>query len=200
MRFETRRIRRSWVGNVVAIGNANGFVEPLEATNIQVICNFAERLARSVMHQRRITPEQVEEFNLYAERSWNSVRDFLAAHYKFNTARETPFWRHACRDTPLGDAEGLVACYRERGPDLEGMAERLPPGRFFGVEGYMAILVGCGVPFDANGRDMRAERARFAFECKVNRAIAARCSDPAQTPPAGWADLDSALPVAEILA
>src|SRR6185436_5095512 len=32
VRFRSGRYERSWVGNVVAVGNAAGFVEPLEAT------------------------------------------------------------------------------------------------------------------------------------------------------------------------
>ena len=45
MPFETRHIRRAWVENVVAVGNPCGFVEPLEATNIQIICDHALRFA-----------------------------------------------------------------------------------------------------------------------------------------------------------
>src|SRR5205814_5969658 len=31
VRFRTGRYQRTWIGNVVAVGNATGFVEPLEA-------------------------------------------------------------------------------------------------------------------------------------------------------------------------
>src|SRR4030095_17204289 len=37
VKFRSGRYARSWVGNVVAIGNASGFVEPLEATALGVI-------------------------------------------------------------------------------------------------------------------------------------------------------------------
>lgn len=186
VRFETRRIRRSWVGNTVAIGNANGFVEPLEATNIQLICNYALRLAIALSVSRRILPAQVEAFNKYTEQSWHSVRDFLAGHYKFNTLLDTPFWRHAQEATPLGTAEAVVDYYRKVGPDPTGMRAMLPEHCLFGTDGWLAILLGCGVPY-AQHRPLPADEAgRMAFVRKVNANLAARGMDPAMVQPESW--------------
>lgn len=187
VRFETRRIRRSWVGNTVAIGNANGFVEPLEATNIQLICNYALRVGIALSISRRIVPAQVDAFNIYTERSWQSVRDFLAGHYKFNTLLDTPFWRHAREATPLGAAEAAVDYYREVGPDPTGMKAMLPEHCLFGVEGWLAILIGCGVPY-ARHRPLPADEAkRMAFVREVNANLASRGTDPAIAEIEAWA-------------
>lgn len=187
VRFETRRIRRSWVGNTVAIGNSNGFVEPLEATNIQLICNYALRLAIALSVSRRIVPAQVEAFNTYTERSWTSVRDFLAGHYKFNTLLDTPFWRHARETTPLGMAEAAVEYYREVGPDPTGLRTMLPEHCLFGVEGWLAILIGCGVPY-AQHRSLPTDEAeRMAFMRKVYTNLASGGMNAAIAPVDAWA-------------
>lgn len=187
VRFETRHIRRSWVGNTVAIGNANGFVEPLEATNIQLICNYALRVATALSLSRRIVPAQVKAFNLYTERSWHSVRDFLAGHYKFNTLLDTPFWRHAREATSLGTAEAAVEYYREVGPDPTGMRMLLPEHCLFGADGWLAILIGCGVPY-AQNRPLPADEAgRTAFMRKVHANLASRGVDPAVARVEDWA-------------
>lgn len=186
VRFETRRIRRSWVGNTVAIGNANGFVEPMEATNIQLICNYALRLAIALSVSPTILPAQAKAFNTYTERSWESVRDFLAGHYKFNTLLDTPFWRHARDATPLGSAEAAVEYYREVGPDPTGMRTMLPDC-LFGVDGWLAILIGCGVPYARNRPLPPDEVGRTAFVRMVNANLAARGMDPAEAPVEVWA-------------
>src|SRR5258708_37079392 len=52
VKFKSGRYARSWVGNVLAVGNAAGFVEPLEAIALQVICvetsSFADSLLDSL--------------------------------------------------------------------------------------------------------------------------------------------------------
>src|SRR4030095_13528653 len=48
VKFVSGRYERNWVKNVVAIGNASGFVEPLEATALGVIAMQCRLLAGSL--------------------------------------------------------------------------------------------------------------------------------------------------------
>jgi tryptophan halogenase len=144
--FEARHVRQAWVGNVVAIGNACGFVEPLEATNIQVICEHALRLAETLNAGAGGDDVPAEAYNDAVTAQWGTIRDFLALHYRFNTRLDTPFWRMAVRETRLGDLQPYVDRYRAIGPCL------LPPGQLgmFGHDGCLALLLGMRVPW-ANG-------------------------------------------------
>jgi tryptophan halogenase len=49
IRFVSGRYERSWVKNVVAVGNASGFVEPLEATALGVIAVQSANLAGALL-------------------------------------------------------------------------------------------------------------------------------------------------------
>ena len=92
VKFRSGRYARTWVGNVVAIGNATGFVEPLEATALQVICVEASTLADSLLDSLcEPTPTLVTLYNRYNGDQWDDIRNFLAIHYKFNTRLETPW-------------------------------------------------------------------------------------------------------------
>lgn len=147
VRFKTGRYRRPWVQNVVAIGNASGFVEPLESTSLSVICNDALQLAFSLSDVDKFpTPTKVSQYNTRSKRIWEQIRGFLAIHYRFNTRLDTTFWK-ACRaDANLGSAESVVEYYKQNGPSpafREVLMESLDPFRF---EGYLVHLLGMQVP------------------------------------------------------
>ena len=149
VRFRTGRYEQLWVDNVVAIGNSVGFVEPLEATALQVICVEASTLADSLIDsQCTPTPTLVRLYNQFNTQAWDDIRDFLAVHYRFNTRLDTPFWR-ACRsDTQLHGAQFLVDFYRENGPSVVAGSQLLHSSNSFGMDGYLAMLIGQAVPHD----------------------------------------------------
>jgi tryptophan halogenase len=147
VKFRSGRLRRSWVGNVVAIGNAAGFVEPLEATALQVICVQSRAVADALIDgEQRPTQSAIAIYNELNGYGWDDIRDFLAIHYAFNTRLDTPFWR-ACRDeTDIGGAARLVEYYRENGPSTLGSPFLLRATNSFGIDGYLALLCGQQVP------------------------------------------------------
>lgn len=147
VKYRSGRYARNWVGNVVGIGNSVGFVEPLEATALQVICVEASTLADSLTDCLcEPPPTLIELYNRYNAQAWDDIRDFLAVHYKFNTRLDTPFWQACRNDTPLHGAQFLVDFYRENGPSVVAGAQLLHPSNSFGMDGYLALLVGQDVP------------------------------------------------------
>src|SRR5204863_2733497 len=84
IRFVTGRYARGWVKNVVGIGNATGFVEPLEATALGMIAVQSQQLADTLSDSDlRPTPTQVANYNAYHAENWDTIRGFIALHYKF---------------------------------------------------------------------------------------------------------------------
>lgn len=147
VKYRSGRYARNWVGNVVGVGNSVGFVEPLEATALQVICVEASTLADSLVDCLGApTPTLIELYNRYNAQAWDDIRDFLAVHYKFNRRLDTPFWRACQNDTPLHGAQFLVDFYKENGPSVVAGAQLLHPSNSFGMDGYLAMLVGQDVP------------------------------------------------------
>lgn len=148
VRFPSGRYRESWVGNAVAIGNASGFVEPLEATSLVLIAHESRLLAEVLTDcDGEINPSLVAFFNGEVGRGWDNIRRFLAIHYRFNDRLDTPFWR-ACRaDVDLAGAEPLVEFYRENGPSLLARHAMVDPRDPFGFEAYLVLLIGQRVPY-----------------------------------------------------
>lgn len=148
VRFISGRYRNSWVKNVVAIGNASGFVEPLESTSLAIIVDHAATLVRTILDgDYQLRPSQIDIFNRYANNNWDCIRRFLALHYKFNRRFDTPFWQHCWEHTDICDAQELVEFYRANGPTILWSKLLIGGNDPFGWEGYLAMLVGQQVPY-----------------------------------------------------
>ena len=118
--FKSGRRSKAWLGNVIALGLAAGFLEPLESTSIALIETGIERL-KELFPTRDLDPALADEFNDATAREMERVRDFIILHYKLTQRDDTPFWVH-CRDMPvpptlerkigLWDARGEFIRYR----------------------------------------------------------------------------------------
>jgi tryptophan 7-halogenase len=148
VKFRSGHYPESWTGNVVAIGNSAGFVEPLEATALFVIANACRALVCALKDSECDPPRTLREsYNRIVTRMWEEIRDFLAVHYRFNTRLDTPFWQHCRHTTPLHSAERIVAYYEENGPSTVFASELLTPETsIFQLEGFYALLLGQKVP------------------------------------------------------
>ena len=117
--FVSGRYERCWVKNVIGIGNAAGFVEPLESTSLAAICNQAKALAET-LHDCDFTPRPslVKFFNIRDAWSWDRIRQFLACHYRFNTRLDNAFWRECREKVDLVGAADFVEYFKENGPSV----------------------------------------------------------------------------------
>lgn len=160
VKFRSGRTRNAWVENVVAIGNANGFVEPLEATALMLVCTRCEMLANLLQHTCLSPTTTVRQlYNDRAAMSWDEIRDFLGLHFWANRVTDTPFWRHCREETDLSNIESFLEFYRQNGPT--GFSRSLLPTdtrTHFGIEGYFVHLVGNKVPYRLRYTPTEAER------------------------------------------
>jgi tryptophan halogenase len=177
VKFVTGRYERSWVQNVVGIGNASGFVEPLESTSLGVICDESDSLVNSLLEcDRRPTPTVVRQYNKRYALKWDNIRDFLGIHYKFNTGLDTPFWRECRTKCDIGGAAEVVEYYRENGPGIYHHQTLLNRLSQFGLEGYWSLLIGQKVPYQRPYVPGPQEREAWrqiqqAFQAKALAAV-----------------------------
>ena len=102
IRFVTGRRRQLWSHNVVCLGLASGFLEPLESTAIHLIQANIQRLILLFPHHGDSANRRVQ-FNQAAAAEYEFVRDFVILHYYLNNRMGERFWDD-CRHMTVPDS------------------------------------------------------------------------------------------------
>ncbi len=138
LRFTAGRRARMWAGNVVALGLAGGFLEPLESTSIHLIQTGISKLF-GLFPDRRFTDVERDEYNRLMGDQYSSIRDFIILHYAATRRDDTAFWHHV-RTMALPDTLARkIALFREKGRIFRYDDE------LFAIPSWVAVMLGQGI-------------------------------------------------------
>ena len=138
LRFTAGRRARAWEGNVVALGLAAGFLEPLESTSIHLVQDGLSKLL-ALFPDRSLTAVERDTYNGFFASAYDRVRDFLILHYHATTHADSPFWNHV-RTMEIPDSLAhKLALFREKGRVFRYDDE------LFGIPNWVAVLLGQGI-------------------------------------------------------
>lgn len=133
--FAGGKRKRLWIRNVVAVGLAGGFVEPLESTAIFLIQSGVLRLLR-LFPQRDCSSVLADRFNAESQYEYERIRDFLILHYCATERDDTPFWNYVRSMEIPESLRRLIALFRDGGR-LFPAAEEL-----FGLVSWVQVMIG----------------------------------------------------------
>jgi tryptophan 7-halogenase len=136
--FKNGRLDKAFHKNVVALGGAAGFLEPLEATSLHLIQSGLTRLL-ALWPTRDCDPIVVNEYNKVTATEWDLARDFLVLHYKATSRSDAPLWR-TCKDMPIPDGlQSRLDHWTSFGRLISPQAE------IFQSASWLSVLVGQGI-------------------------------------------------------
>jgi len=137
LRFATGHRERFWSHNVIAIGLAAGFLEPLESTSIFLVHNALGRLMPMMQHVRAgRSAEAAEAFNSQQLRQFQRIRDFILLHYVLSERRDSEFWRYITSMELPPSLDYKLHAWRETG------VLRHYDDEAFGESSWLAVYAG----------------------------------------------------------
>jgi tryptophan halogenase len=148
LKFRAGRRKRSWVKNVVAVGLASGFLEPLESTSIYLVQAAITQLVE-LFPTGRITDADRAEFNRMVDLEYDRIRDFLILHYHATTRDDSSFWNHVRTMEVPGSLGEKIELFR-----VAGRISKYTHGLFL-EPSWLAVYVGQGIV--PHGWDQRAD-------------------------------------------
>lgn len=166
--FSTGYRQVLWHRNCLAIGQAAGFIEPLEASAI-VMVELSLRALVENFPQRRATMDFLaKRFNALFHYRWERVVEFLKLHYLLSQ-RSEPYWQ-AQRDPaamPQRLAE-LLALWRDQPPSAWDFPQ---VDEIFSAASHQYILYGMGFPVPPGLRSSAEASSRLAELARRTRVL-----------------------------
>lgn len=135
LRFTTGRRKKLWNRNVVALGLASGFLEPLESTSIHLVQSGLSRLI-NLFPDRGFTQATVDEYNRQYAYEFERIRDFIILHYHANERTDSEFWVER-REMAIPDTlADRLALFRQAGRFVEDA------GDLFKESSWIQVMLG----------------------------------------------------------
>ncbi|MET0319103.1 MAG: tryptophan halogenase family protein [Duganella sp.] len=171
IRFTPGQRRQVWAGNVVGLGLATGFLEPIESTSIHLIQRSIVRLLQ-LFPSQGIEATDVAEFNAQAAEDIRTIRDFIILHYKVTNRDDTPYWQAArTMDVPPA-LQHRIDLFRDSGRVFRYLNE------LFAENSWVQVMLGQGIVPRAHhlSADLMGDEELAGFldhiRNEVNRAVA----------------------------
>ncbi|MBU1620995.1 MAG: tryptophan 7-halogenase [Gammaproteobacteria bacterium] len=138
------QLKQHWYKNCLALGLAQGFIEPLEATALHLVQTAVE-IFIDQYSLSAATPSQQSHYNQSISERFDKVRDYIVAHYKLNSRDDSDYWRANRANTDLSDSllQILDCWYRKN--DLDQEIKRQQLSSHFGTTSWHCLLSGYGV-------------------------------------------------------
>jgi len=128
-KFDSGKLKKSWNHNVISLGLAYHFLEPLQATNIHLTITQIDLLCQKYLKDsldRTLDPYIISSYNECIDNLIEGFKNFINVHYSSKRC-DTDFWREISTGEHLTDFnKEIITTFKMRGlydtdiPDLYG--------------------------------------------------------------------------------
>ena len=144
LKMKVGRVEDHWHRNCLAVGLSQGFIEPLEATALNLVCNTVYGFMDTVEADGGFGGQGRHTFNERANEGFETVRDYIVAHYVLNTRRDTEYWIQNARNRNLSDTLQKILQMWTSGQNLSQEIERQQIRSSYTPRSWHCLLAGYG--------------------------------------------------------
>src|SRR5438552_3316141 len=144
LKMKIGRVTKHWNRNCLAVGLAQGFIEPLEATALLFIQRTVTAFVE-FLEVGDLSEAAHERFNQRVNDHFEGTRDYIVTHYKTNTRRDTEYWRANAANTNLSDSLRQLYGLWMSGKSIAADVGRQAIGKGYPVFSWYCIMSGMGI-------------------------------------------------------
>jgi tryptophan halogenase len=91
--------KQGWIKNVVGIGLAMGFIEPLESTGLMLTHEGIMKIIDTLQqHDGFVTKFDIDTYNFAFHDQIVGFKDFISLHYTMSQRHDTPYWQYVTQE------------------------------------------------------------------------------------------------------
>jgi Tryptophan halogenase len=144
LKMRVGRVTKHWNRNCLAVGLAQGFIEPLEATALL----FVQKTAMGIvefLEGGEFSDAAHDRFNERVNEHFEGTRDYIVTHYKTNSRTDTEYWRANAANLNISDPLKRLYNLWMSGNSIvpELRAQRI--GKAYPVFSWYCIMTGMGI-------------------------------------------------------
>ena len=141
IKMRVGRHKTMWNKNVVAVGLAAGFIEPLESNGLYSVHEFLNYFVSSMERKDKFNQTDRDYYNDSVNAIFDNFSRFVAMHYALSHRDDTEYWRDIQKRDYTADGH----------PSFKEMFRRRRENRYELAEGMQCVGVGLNFwPIDRN--------------------------------------------------
>lgn len=150
LKMKVGRLESHWYRNCLAVGLSQGFIEPLEATALNIVCNTVYRFMDTIDADGGFGGEGRDLFNEKVNDEFESVRDYIVAHYVLNSRKDTAYWVQNAQNPNISPTLQRILAIWTSGQNLSQAIERKEIRSSYTPRSWYCLLAGYGYFPEAN--------------------------------------------------